>query len=617
MCGIAGFIGRGEERDLLLMQKNILHRGPDQQGIYFKEGVGLAHTRLAIIDTDPRGVQPMWNEKKTLAIVFNGEIYNYRALRDELKAKGKSFSTETDTEVLLTLFEEMGEACFQKLDGMFALAFYDAVTGNVILARDRMGEKPLYYGLFDRTVIFASELPAVLSHPFVKKELDPVSLAAYMVREYVPTPRTMFKNIYKVESGHYIKVVGPRIEKTSFWQQEVIEKDISFKEAEKRLDTLLAKTVADRMISDVPLGVFLSGGIDSATIAYYAQKHSKVPIKTFSIGFNEASFDESSYASLVARVLGTEHYTKIVTAKDALALIDTLGSVMGEPLSDPSIIPTLLLSKFAREKVTVALGGDGGDELFAGYPTFQADTIVSLYKALPALVRKRVIEPLIEFLPGSDKNFSMSFKLQKFIEGVYAAPLERHGRWLGAFSREELKELLTPEVFEVVKQTSPYYEEGREVTSPQEILKAYQHSYLTDQVLVKVDRASMHYALEVRAPFLGKEIVEFVSTLPYRFKLRGLTTKYILKKLMTGKLPLSIVRRQKKGFGIPVAEWLKKDLRPLAETLFSKEAIQKSGVCNHSYVATLFSEHCEGKKNHRKKLWTLFIFQLWAREYMG
>jgi hypothetical protein len=261
MCGIAGFIGRGEERDLLLMQKNILHRGPDQQGIYFKEGVGLAHTRLAIIDTDPRGVQPMWNEKKTLAIVFNGEIYNYRALRDELKAKGKSFSTETDTEVLLTLFEEMGEACFQKLDGMFALAFYDAVTGNVILARDRMGEKPLYYGLFDRTVIFASELPAVLSHPFVKKELDPVSLAAYMVREYVPTPRTMFKNIYKVESGHYIKVVGPRIEKTSFWQQEVMRRFPDYfldTRGFQPIDDLTSYQILEDILNNLPLNFKLA-----------------------------------------------------------------------------------------------------------------------------------------------------------------------------------------------------------------------------------------------------------------------------------------------------------------------------------------------------------------------
>ena len=417
MCGITGFVGSGSAEDLTKMIDKLLHRGPDDQGNILQNGVGMGHTRLSIIDTSFLGHQPMWNDKKDIAISFNGEIYNFRELKKRFALEKKyHFQSGTDTEVILHLYEELGEECFQELDGMFAIAIYDFKKGKLLLARDRIGEKPLYWGQFNGTFIFGSELGAVLAHPLAKTELNHNALAKYFVREYIPTPYSIFQEIYKLEPAHYLSYQEGEVSKTSFWSIPAQISGVSFEEALNNFDKILEKSVNDRLVSDVPVGIFLSGGIDSSTIAYYAQKVSSKQIKTFSIGFDEKSFDESRYAKQVSNILSTEHYHHKVNAKNSLELISDIASVSGEPFADPSIIPTLLLSKFTREKVTVALGGDGGDELLAGYPTFQAEKLVSLYQHLPLSLRDNLIEPIINRLPASDKNFSFSFKLQKFIE---------------------------------------------------------------------------------------------------------------------------------------------------------------------------------------------------------
>lgn len=609
MCGITGFAGAGSEEDILRMTNRLLHRGPDDKGTYISHKIGLGHTRLSIIDLSQSGHQPMWNDKENIAIVFNGEIYNFKELKKEFNLDKKyHFRSETDTEVILRLYEELGEKCFEKLDGMFAIAIYDANANKIILARDRIGEKPLYWGVFSGTFVFGSELDAVLLHPKVKTEINFDALSQYLVREYVPAPLSIFTGIYKLEPAHYLIYQSGQISKTSFWGISRQTNKISFQEALDKFDQILERSVCDRLVADVPVGIFLSGGIDSSTIAYYAQKLSNNKVKTFSIGFNEESFDESVFARQVSEFLSTEHYHRKVTAQDSIDTISLAIQASGEPFADPSIIPTMLLAEFTRKEVIVALGGDGGDELLAGYPTFQAEKLVSIYEHLPLFIRNNLIEPVINALPASDKNFSLSFQLQKFIEGANFPPLERHSRWLGAFSKEEIENLLTRDISaHAIKNNN-----NENISQlPQDILNNYLKTYLTDDVLTKVDRASMYYTLEVRAPFLGREVVEFLSGLPYKYKLHGLTTKYILKELMKDRLPANIVYRKKKGFGIPVSEWLKKELRPLLLESLSRGKILKQGIFNPYYVEKVIEEHLSGRKNNRKKLWALLMFQLW------
>ncbi len=615
MCGITGFIGKGSEKDLEKMREAIKHRGPDDSGSYFVSGVGLAHARLSVQDLNIRGRNPLWNEEKRIAIIFNGEIYNFKALKEELRSQHNAvFQTETDTEVILKLYEVFGEKSFERLDGMFAFAIYDLRTKKLILARDRIGEKPLYWGIFGQTLIFGSELKALLEHPQMTREIDKDSLISYLCRGYVPTPHSIFKGIHKLEQGSYLVYQNSEVIKHSFWKLSLETKETPLKEAKEKLDQILEETVKNRLIADVPTGVFLSGGIDSSTVAYYAQKVSNQKIKTFSIGFQEKSFDESIYAKVVAETLGTDHYHLVVSAQDSIDVVKDLAKTLDEPFADPSIVPALLLSKFARGSVIVALGGDGGDELFAGYPTFQADKLVFLYNKIPKFLRSHFIEPFIGALPSSDKNFSLSFKLQKFIEGASYPGMGRHSRWLQVFSKEELRSLLSLEFYIGTPHTDFYYDNHE--TSPQGILHGYIESYLMDDVLVKLDRASMHYALEVRAPFLGKELVEFTSTLPYRFKLHGFTTKYILKKVMEGRLPNSIIYRKKKGFGIPVAQWLKGELKDFCNELLSRETLERGGIFNPNYVERLKQEHFQLKHDNAKKLWALMMFQLWFNQYM-
>ena len=635
MCGIAGFIGQGDEAILRRMTDSLKRRGPDDQGFFAKDGaghgpepysVGLGHRRLSIIDVSGGG-QPIYNEDKTIVVVFNGEIYNFQKLREELSSLGHKFYTKTDTEILVHLYEESGEDFLKKLNGMFALALWDDKRGKLILARDRLGEKPLHYAVFGQTIIFGSEIKAILEHPLAGREIDFFALAKYLTYEYVPAPQTIFKNIYKLEPGEYAVYENNLLTKNKYWEVDFSSKfkvkssKLAEREIIESLETELERAVKERLVADVPLGVWLSGGLDSTSIAYFAQKNSFRPIKTFSIGFSEPSFDESKYARQAASFLGTEHQEKIIEARDCLELIPQITDFLDEPMADGSIVPTFLLAKFTRETVKVTLGGDGGDELFMGYPTFQAHQLAKFYGKLPLFLRNKIIAPLVGSLPASLNNISFDFKLKRFISGFEYPAEIRNQIWLGSFRPDDFKNIFTPEVYrglrpqdifeDIVKHSAALAGEPLE----NRLIYLYLKHYLQDDILVKTDRASMAVGLETRAPFLDHRLVELVNSLPASMKLKGWTTKYVFKKMMTDKLPKDIVERPKKGFGMPIGRWLKKELRDFALQLFAPEKIAKEGIFNPVFITQLLNEHLSGKKDNRKPLWTLMVFEMWLEKW--
>ncbi|MBM2820990.1 MAG: hypothetical protein HW405_750 [Candidatus Berkelbacteria bacterium] len=623
MCGIAGFVGQGTEENLESMIDAIKYRGPDDRGFFFKNSVGLAQARLSIIDVSPAGHQPMGNEDGTIWLVFNGEIYNFRQLRLEIeKLNRHHFKSLTDTEVIIHLYEEVGETVFEKLHGMFAIALFDFKKNKLILARDRIGKKPLYWGVFNTTIIFGSELKAVLRHPLAKKEIDLNSLNKYLACEYVPTPFSIFKNIYKLEPGSYLVWQNNAARKVKFWQLDFSgESNRPFPEVVSTLGDKIERAVQQRLVADVPLGIFLSGGLDSSTIAYYAQKNCSRQIKTFSIGFEETSFDESRYANKISNFLGTEHHREILSSKAAQELIPVIGQLADEPLADASIIPTYFLSKFTRQLVTVALGGDGGDELFAGYPTFQAQQLREFYLKMPNFFRKNVVEKIINLLPTTDKNLSLEFKFKKFISGIDENIMHTHQLWLGSFNKLQRKQLLREDIWRelenknVYEETDQYTREAAGGNINNTLLYVYLRTYLMDGVLVKVDRASMYNSLEIRSPFLDQAVVDFCFHLPYDYKQRLFRSKRILKELMADKLPIETVFRAKKGFGVPLARWLRGDLKNFCNEILSEDNIEKNGLFNFRYIDNLKQQHFTGRSNHRKLLWTLIMWQMWTENW--
>lgn len=629
MCGISGFIGRSDSAEnvniLTNMSASIAHRGPDDHGVDIIQDqklqtVALAQQRLAVIDLSPSGHQPMASNDENIRITFNGEIYNYKKLKEEFASKYQ-FKGASDTEVIIAGYKLFGEKIFERLEGMFALALYDKNKNKVVLARDRMGEKPLYYSLIDGVLVFGSELKVFHQYPNFKKKISQEALEIYFFAEHIPAPHTIFEGVYKVLPGHILHFDGKAITTKAYWEPSFEEQNISYQKAKQNLDTLLDESIKDRMVADVPVGVLLSGGVDSSTVAWYAKKYAKQhTLKTFSIGFTEKSFDESSYARAVAAHLGTDHYEKIITSDDMLKLVFDLPDISDEPMADSSIIPTAILSQWTREHVTVALGGDGGDELFYGYDTFQAKKWASLVSWIPNTVI-RFLFSVVSYIPVSHRNMSFDFKLKKFLSGLFEKNVVvRNEIWLSAFGEEEQRKLF--------KESSSKKGIGNYLSSITHATKniadtttalgrAYELSYMADHVLVKVDRASMRYALETRAPLLGESIVSCAHRLPAHYKLRGFTGKAILKDLMRERLPEGIIDRPKKGFGIPLAAWLSGPLLPMLQEFSSKEFLDKQGLFNFSYVDELIKEHVAKKVDHRKKLWTFLVFQMWWKKWMS
>ena len=615
MCGIAGFLGSGELDQLKAMAGKISYRGPDEEGFFFDAAkkIGLASRRLSIIDLEG-GHQPCFDEEKRIAVVFNGEIYNYRELRKALEKRHR-FTTKGDTEVIAHLYEEENENFVKKLEGMFAIALWDKKEEKLLLARDRFGEKPLYYSLFGGNFIFSSEPKAILAHPAAKSELDLLALEKYFLYEFIPAPETIFKNISKLPAAHYLTLRNKKLEIKEYWEvapNHELKPENPIKELEEKLNNAVKKM----LVADVPLGVFLSGGIDSATIAYFAQKNSKEKIKTFSVGFKESAFNETPYALRVARRLGTEHYHQMFGPKDIIESIPSVYALLDEPMADPSLLPTFLLSKFARTKVKVALGGDGSDELFMGYQTFQAEKLAAIYKLLPKFFRNRIIKRIVNLLPASFGYFSFDFKLKMFVNYFDNPPEIRNQLWIGAFSPPEVKELTgscSESIFENITRELPRL-------SDYDVFKRlsflYLKNYLQDEILTKVDRASMFNSLEVRTPFLDPELASFVFALPTAEKLKGLTTKSILKKEMAKHIGSDIAYRKKHGFPPPVASWLNKELAPLVSEYLDEARLAQEGLFKAAYVKKILAEHHSQKFDHRKKLWALLVFQLWKENFL-
>jgi len=631
VCGICGFVslsGKLHQDSYHIIEKmnsSMTHRGPDEEGYYTDPLICLGSRRLSIIDLKS-GKQPITNENNSLQIILNGEIYNYRSLRQYLEKHGHLFKTQTDTEVILHLFEEFGTDCVQHLDGIFAFAIWNSQKAELFIARDRMGIKPLYYTVLKNgTFVFGSEMKVILSYPEVERDIDLISLNEYLSYEYVPTPRTIIRNIFRLEAGYFLKYDQFGLNKFPYdrlsFQQAENRPPVDWRDYANGLYHTIRSAVQRELVSDVPVGVLLSGGIDSSTIAAMMVDLYPGKVESFTIGFENNSFDETPYSRQVANYLGTQHNEMILTSKRAISLIEELPDIMDEPFADSSFIPTYLLSKFANEKVKVVLGGDGGDELFAGYPTLLAHQLIGLYERLiPWSVRAKVAPFLINQLAVSFENISFDFRLRRFLSGRNVPLISRHQRWLGSFLDEEkqmlMQDWITPVLRDTYYQSFQHIRESDAKFSLNQILYHDLKMYLEGDILYKVDRASMANSLEVRVPLLNRAVVDYAMQLPANLKLNKFTSKYILKKAVRNILPSNIINRPKKGFNMPVAYWLNTDLRPLLMDMLSQNFVKEQGLFNQEYVNKLLQEHFSHQKDNRKLLWTILMFQIWYKKYI-
>ena len=635
MCGICGFQtahpGRDDERLLRAMNERLRPRGPDEDGVRVDGGVALAMRRLCVIDL-AGGHQPLANEDGTVHLVFNGEIYNYRELRAELCGRGHRFATASDTEVIVHGYEEWGERVVERLNGMFAFALWDARDRSWLLARDRMGQKPLYYVHGPGFFAFASEPKALLAHPRVGATLDPAALAQYLAFEYVPAPGCIFRGMRKLPPAHRMRVRGDALAVERYW--ELPARDDAEREEgnlgsdgawARELRRRLGVAVERQLVADVPLGCFLSGGLDSSALAVLMAE--RVPAKyvqTFALGFTDPSFDESGHAAAVARHLGVEHHVQLMDGQALLDLLPAAAEFMDEPLGDGSVLPTFALARFARPHVTVALSGDGGDELLGGYPTLYADRWAERYRRVVPAPVHRAIEAAVARLPVSLRDMSPDFKARQFLRGARLPADVRHFGWVGSFLPHEIAALLRPELRELALADDPYAPVARELAAGprreglDRLLFLYARFYLADDVLVKVDRATMATSLEARSPFLDPDFIRFAAAIPARLKVRGSATKLALRAAFADALPPEILARPKKGFGMPVGRWLRGPLRPLLDEQLGEERLRRQGLFEPAVVARMVRLHVDGRADFRKQLWTLLAFQQWhARHVEG
>jgi len=635
MCGIAGFVNPPSvqaDKDIITkMAGKIRHRGPDHSGVWLHKNVALGHTRLSVIDLYS-GDQPMSFGEGGPMITYNGEIYNFHELRGELQKKGYHFRTQSDTEVLLASYLHWGRECLGRLNGMFSFAIYDPGNNKLFLARDRMGKKPLYYGVFQEIFLFASELKALLQHPECRPILDRQALLKYLVFEYVPAPDSIVAGVKKLPAGHFLEFDLKNHEVSRpqcYWDCDYRphpEYASDFEAARREFLEIFDRAVKRRLVSDVPLGVFLSGGIDSSAVVAVASRYFDAgKLKTFSIGFEEKSYDESCFIQKVSGHFKTDHCHEVLTPARLQEVFPALMERLDEPFADPSIIPTYFMSQFTKRHVTVVLGGDGGDELLAGYDPFLAIAPANLWRRIPEFVRGLVVRAARR-LPVSERNISLDFKINRFLRGADSPAVARLALWMGAFSVRELAGVLSDAFLRGldISQESvlaPCFRSSQKLSFKERAgitgaTRFFSKIYLPDDILVKVDRASMMHSLEVRSPFMDRELVEFTNGLPMDFKLRRFTRKYLLKKAMDGLLPREIVDRKKKGFGIPVAAWLKASLRPMMKEYLHPDRLKAQGIFNPHYVSRLITEHLSGHRNHGKSLWTLLVFQHWLKNWM-
>ena len=624
MCGIAGFVerepdaGRRPERAIVLdrMCRVIAHRGPDDQGTMIDSKVALGMRRLSIIDL-AGGHQPMAIQDGAVTIVFNGEIYNFRELFKELQTRGHHFRTRSDTESILHCYQQFGNDCVQHLRGMFAFAIWDAPQRKLLVARDRAGEKPLYYTTTSAgTFVFGSELKSLLEDPEVRREIDPAALDAYLTFGYVPDPLSIFKDIHKLPPGHFLTLTDAGVKIEQYWDfpTETNER-LDYAECLEELRRLLQESVRMRLVSDVPLGAFLSGGIDSSTIVALMAQEMSEPVKTFSIGFAEDSYDELKYARLVAKRFGTDHRELIVNP-DVCNVIDDLLWHFDEPFADQSVVPTYFVSKLAREHVKVVLSGDGGDELFAGYTRYAIDRKRQGFEHLPRFVRQGVMKSLSERLPHGTRG-------RNYLYNVAQEPLDRYIDSISVFTNLAKAELYSEDFLDTLSRYRPASSLYREFAarvqngnSMDRLLYLDSKTYLPGDILTKVDRMSMAVSLEARVPLLDHVLIEFVARMPSSWKMRGLEAKFIFKQAVTGLVPDEILHRPKQGFGVPIAEWINDQLRERIDDTLSDPRTRQRGFIRPEYVDLLRAEHDRGRRNHSPALWTVLMFELWCRKFL-
>jgi asparagine synthase (glutamine-hydrolysing) len=603
------------------MCRRLAHRGPDDQGVYLDDGFGMGIRRLKIIDL-VTGRQPIRNEDGTVWTVFNGEIYNYLELRRALQDVGHVFYTNTDTEVIVHLYEDHGERFVERLAGMFAIALWDSRRQTLILARDRLGIKPLYYLVDGRRVLFASEIKAILEAG-VPREVDPQALHDYLSFNYVPGPRTIFRDIRKLPPGTLMVCTRRGIAQRGYWHLDYPgDGDNGPTRSEEsyadELHVLLKTAVRQHLLSDVPLGVFLSGGVDSSSLVALMREVSGEPIQTFSIGFPEPSYDELVSARTVARTFGTQHH-ELVVRPDAATLLPRLIRFFDEPFADSSAIPVHCVSQLARQHVTVALTGEGGDEIFAGYETYAAHKLAALYRRLPRFVAATIVPAGIKRLPTSHRRVSFDYKAKRFVDGALLPPPDGHYWWKVIFT-EEAKAALYAEPPGAVEDPIRFYREAYEQCEASNPLTRLQHIdltiYLPDDLLVKADRMSMAHSLEARVPFLDHRVVEFTAALPAHLKIRGLTKKYILKRTMARHLPSTILRARKRGFNVPMPAWLVGDLREFVHDTLSETRVRRAGFFRPAAVSALLQAHEARRADLSRNIFGLLVFTHWCDEYL-
>jgi len=608
------------------MNAALAHRGPDGQGLLLAPPVGLAMRRLSIIDLQT-GDQPIANEDGSIHVVYNGELYNHPQLRAQLTSLGHTFRTRADTETIVHAYEQWGEDFLQRLNGMFAFALWDARTHTLLAARDRTGIKPLYYARTPGALIFGSELKALLAHPALGRELDLRALSFYLSLEYVPSPLTILRGVRKLPPGHFLRARADQVDEVRYWDFRLTPSEAGRPNAPvaaqaRAFRQVLHQAVAGEMLSDVPVGVLLSGGLDSSAIAALMVEHAGGPVPSFSIGFPERSFDETRFARLVARHLGADHHELILTSAMMLDLVPTLAAHLDEPFADPSIIPTYLVSRFARDHVKVVLGGDGGDEMLAGYSTLQAHRAAPAYRALPGWLRHRVVEPVIARMPAASSYLALDFKLKRFVRGTDEPAALQHQMWTGSFYGADKAAILAPDVAaELGDDGLATFVAAIAAASGarhplNRVLYQDMQLYLDGDILPKVDRASMAVSLETRVPFLNLDVLNFLARTPLELKLRGFTRKYLLRRAMAASLPPAIIGRRKQGFSVPIARWLRAGLRDMAWNYLNPQRIGREGLFNPAAVHDLWSAHQAGRANHAKLLWTLLMFQQWRARWL-
>lgn len=601
------------------MCRTLEHRGPDDEGYYEDASAHLGMRRLSIIDLES-GQQPMSNEDDSLWLVFNGELYNYRELRSLLIQNGHIFRTNSDTEVILHAYEEFGEACLQHFNGMFAFAIWDKRRQRLFLARDRLGIKPLYYWSDNSSIVFASELKALLQHPGVPTRLNLAAVDLFLTLEYIPAPHTIFENVCKLPPGYFLTFEDGQLRVQEYWDISFDGPATSPADYAERLAELIEDAVRLQMVSDVPIGAFLSGGIDSSTVVSFMSACSREPVHTFSIGFEDKTYNEVVFARTMARHAGAVHREEILYP-DIAELAERLIKHLDEPFADVSVFPTYLVSQLARESVKVILSGDGGDEIFGGYDTYVAQYLDRYYRLLPRKLRQQVLPAAFSAIPPQPAKKGLINRAKRFVEGASLPSELQHTRWMLFLTHDEREKLYQSDVQASLNGHRPttVLEQYFQRVQDQDALAQQQYTdiktYLADDILTKVDRMSMAASLEVRVPLLDHRIVEFALNLPPQLKLNGTQTKVILRQAMQGRIPDQILNRSKQGFSIPLKNWLRGPLRPMLTDLLSYDSIRREGMFEPQVVHDWVAEHLEARANHSHKLWALMVFELWRRNF--